>query len=69
MGEDKKSVKKVQDYYNLSLNYISSAKISLKNEFFEPAMFSAIHALELSLKAALLTKTSEAWKHTNWCRL
>jgi len=65
MGEDKKSVKKIQDYYNLSLNYINSAKISLKNKLFEPAMFSAIHALELSLKAALLTKTSEAWKTHN----
>lgn len=28
-------------------------------------MFSAIHALELSLKAALLTKTDEAWKTHN----
>ncbi len=65
MGEDKKSVKKIQDYYNLSLSYINSAKISLKNELFEPAMFSAIHALELSLKAAFLTKTSEAWKTHN----
>jgi len=65
MGDDKKSTKKIQDYYNLSLNYIDSAKISLKNELFEPAMFSAIHALELSLKAALLTKTDEAWKTHN----
>ena len=28
-------------------------------------MFSAIHALELSLKAVLLTKTDEAWKTHN----
>ena len=28
-------------------------------------MFSAIHALELSLKADLLTKTDEAWKTHN----
>ena len=28
-------------------------------------MFSAIHALELSLKAVLLTKTNEAWKTHN----
>jgi len=65
MGQDKKSVKKIQDYYNLSLNYLESAKISLKKELFEPAMFSAIHALELSLKAALLTKTDGAWKTHN----
>ncbi len=44
---------KIQDYYHLSLNYLESARISLKKELFEPAMFSAIHALELSLKAAL----------------
>jgi HEPN domain-containing protein len=65
MGEDKKSAKKIQDYYNLSLNYLESAKISLKKELFEPATFSVIHGLELSLKAALLTKTDEAWKTHN----
>jgi len=65
MGQDKTTTKKIQDYYNLSLNYLESAKISLKKELFEPAMFSAIHALELSLKAALLIKTKDAWKTHN----
>ena len=65
MGQDKTTTNKIQDYYNLSLNYLESAKISLKKELFEPAMFSAIHALELSLKAALLTKTDEAWRTHN----
>jgi len=65
MGQDKKSANKIQDYYNLSFSYLESAKISLKKELFEPAMFSAIHALELSLKAALLTKTEDAWKTHN----
>jgi len=65
MGKDKEASNKIQDYYNLSLNYLESSKISLKNEFFEPAMFTAIHALELSLKASLLTKTDEAWKTHN----
>ena len=65
MGKDKKPTNKIQDYYNLSLNYLQSAKISLKKELFEPAMFSAIHALELSLKAALLTKTDDAWRTHN----
>ncbi len=65
MGQNKAADKKIQDYYNLSLNYLESAKINLKQELFEPAMFSAIHALELSLKAALLTKTDEAWKTHN----
>lgn len=65
MGQDKKSTDKIQDYYNLSLNYLESAKISLKKELIEPAMFSAIHALELGLKSALLTKTDEAWRTHN----
>ena len=65
MGQDKKSADKIQDYYNLSLNYLESAKISLKKELFEPAMLGAIHALELSLKAVLLTKTEDAWKTHN----
>jgi len=65
MGQDKTATKKIQDYYNLSLSYLESAKISLKKELFEPSMSSAIHALELSLKAALLTKTDEAWKTHN----
>lgn len=65
MEQFKAATKKIQNYYNLSQNYLESAKISLKNELFEPAMFSAIHALELSLKAALLTKTDESWKTHN----
>ena len=65
MGQDKTSAKKIHEYYSLSLNYLESSKLCLKKELFEPAMFSAIHALELSLKAALLTKTDEAWKTHN----
>jgi len=65
MVQDKKSTQTIQDYYHLSLNYLESAKISLKKELFEPAMFNAIHALELALKATLLTKTEEAWKTHN----
>ena len=65
MEQNKTTAKKIQEYYNLNCNYLESAKINLKNELFEPAMFSAIHALELSLKAALLTKTNEAWKTHN----
>ena len=65
MGQDKKTTNKIQDYYNLSFSYLESAKISLKKELFEPAMFSAIHALELSLKAGLLTKIEDVWKTHN----
>ena len=65
MGQDKTTTNEIQEYYNLSLNYLASAQISLKKHLVEPAMFSAIHALELSLKAVLLTKTNEAWKTHN----
>jgi len=65
MGDDIPRTPQIQEYYNLSCNYLESAKISLKNELFEPAMFTAIHALELALKAALLTKTADAWKTHN----
>jgi len=56
MERDKARDEKVQEYYNLSLIYLESAKLSLGRGLFEPAMFNAIHALELSLKAALLTR-------------
>lgn len=65
MGSNKTKDEKVQDYYNLSLTYFESARVSLEKELFEPAMFNAIHALELALKAALLTKRSDVWKTHN----
>ena len=39
MGKNSTTAKKIQDYYNLSLNYLESTIISLKKELFEPAMF------------------------------
>ena len=65
MGDDTTGTSKIHDYYKLSCTYYESARISLKNELFEPAMFSAIHALELALKAALLTKIADGWKTHN----
>jgi len=65
MEHDKTTTKQIQEYYHLSLNYMESAIISLKQDLVEPAMFNAIHALELSLKAALLTKIKEVWKTHN----
>ena len=65
MERDKAGDEKIQEYYNLSLIYLESAKASLERELFEPAMFNAIHALELSLKASLLTKISDIWKTHN----
>ena len=55
----------LSDYDLETVELENPTKINLKQELFEPAMFSAIHALELSLKAALLTKTDEAWKTHN----
>ena len=65
MVQDKTRIKQIQEYYNLSCNYLESSNINLENELIEPTMFSAIHALELSLKTALLTKTDEAQKKYN----
>jgi HEPN domain-containing protein len=59
------TAKNVQDYYALSVSYLKSAEVSLVQGLYEPAMFSALHALELALKAALLTKTEDAWKTHN----
>ena len=65
MGQDKRTIKKIQEYYELSSDYLESAKISYKNELFEPAMFTAIRALELALKGAVLTKTKDALETYN----
>ena len=45
MGKNKTATGQIQNYYDLSLNYLKSAKISVGKRLFEPAMFSAIHAL------------------------
>ncbi len=65
MESDKTRDEKIQNYYNLSLTYLESAKINLERELYEPAMFNAIHALELALKSALLTRKSDVWKTHN----
>lgn len=65
MGGNSKGSSTVQDYYVLSCSYLESARLSLKNELVEPAMFSAMHALELALKAALLTKITDGWRTHN----
>lgn len=55
----------LQEYTKLSQHYLDSAKLSLEKELYEPALFNAIHALELSLKAALFSKTTHLWKTHN----
>jgi len=65
METDTAAAAKVHEYYNLSCAYLKSAQVSLEQELYEPAMFTAIHALELALKAALLTKSPDAWKTHN----
>ena len=55
----------IQEYTKLSQHYLESARLSLDKELYEPALFNAIHALELSLKAALFSKTTQLWKTHN----
>lgn len=46
----------ILEYYRLSQTYLKAAVELLDEELYEPALFNAIHALELGVKAALLTK-------------
>lgn len=57
--------KEIQEYYRLSLQYLEGAKTNLNSNLVEPAMFNAIHALELALKSALLKKTGDDFKTHN----
>ena len=55
----------IQEHYEMSLKYLQTAKASLASGLFEPAMFNAIHSLELAMKAALLTELDESPKTHN----
>ncbi len=46
----------ILEYYKLSRTYLKASMELLDDELFEPALFNAIHTLELGVKAALLTK-------------
>jgi HEPN domain-containing protein len=48
----------VLEYYQLSDTYLKAALELINDGLFEPALFNAIHALELGVKAALLTRIS-----------
>jgi HEPN domain-containing protein len=50
---------KVSEYLALSRKYLQAAEILFKKENLEPALFNAIHALELSIKSALYTVSDE----------
>jgi len=65
MEPDHQRLQEIQDYKTLGLAYLESSHLSLKNQLYEPALFNAIHALELILKAALLKKTKATWKTHN----
>lgn len=43
-------------YHRLSKTYLKAAVELINEELYEPALFNAIHALELAVKSALLTK-------------
>jgi HEPN domain-containing protein len=46
----------ILEYKRLSQTYLKAAIELLDEELFEPSLFNAIHALELAVKATLLTK-------------
>ena len=46
----------VLEYYRLSRTYLEASLELIKDDLHEPALFNAIHALELGIKSALLTK-------------
>ena len=46
----------ILEYYRLSQTYLAASNELLEEDLYEPALFNAIHALELGVKAALLTK-------------
>ena len=50
------SNEEVLEYQRLSKTYLKAAVELLDEELFEPSLFNAIHALELAIKSALLTK-------------
>ena len=43
----------IQEHLDLSCRYLKAAILNLDNDLPEPALFNAIHALELSIKALL----------------
>jgi len=55
----------VQEYYALATRYLEVALIAKEEGLVEPALFNAIHALELSIKAALGTVTGSDWRTHN----
>ena len=46
----------VLEYYRLSQTYLIAALDFQEKKLYEPALFNGIHAFELGVKAALLTK-------------
>ena len=50
---------KVQEYLALSGRYLQAAETLFKEENLEPAMFDAVHAMELAIKASLYTVSDE----------
>jgi HEPN domain-containing protein len=50
---------KVQEYLALSGRYLRAAETLIGEENLEPAIFDALHAMELAIKAALYTVSDE----------
>ena len=47
----------ILEHYNLSLKYLQTSGLSFESTLIEPSLFNCIHALELGVKAVLLTVT------------
>lgn len=54
----------IQSYLDLSQEYLAAAKSLASQELTAPAYHSALHALELAVKAALATRLSQV-PHTH----
>ncbi len=52
MGRDEE----IHEHLDLSDVYLEAAKLNIENDLLEPALFNAIHALELSIKATLMIR-------------
>ena len=46
----------ILEYYELSKTYLKASLELMNERLFEPALFNVIHALELGVKAALITR-------------
>ena len=49
------TTEEIQEYFQMSLDYLQAAQQNMSSKLLEPAMANGIHALELAMKAAIHT--------------